>query len=132
MKKTNHILQKIRKSLHFGLFFCCIALLLAGCDHFPWEKFDKSLLSGYWVSGTVHEFYDPAGTGYTWDTADDVTEEEAQPFTWEFADETNTLTLIHQMEMGGVIPKSYTVVALSEDELEFKDRFGVHYTFKRV
>ena len=129
MKKTNHILQKIRKSLHFGLFFCCIALLLAGCDHFPWEKFDKSLLSGYWVSGTVHEFYDPAGTGYTWDTADDVTEEEAQPFTWTL--EKKTLTQIHQMEMGGNVPKIYTVTKLNATTLEYHDDYGKYCTFTK-
>lgn len=130
MKQTNHILQKIRNSLHFGLFFCCIALLLAGCDLFPRkEKFDKALLSGYWVSGTIHEFYRAEGTGYTWDTADDVTEEEAQPFTWTL--EKSTLTQIHQMEMGGNVPKTYTVTKLNTTTLEYHDDYGKYYTFTK-
>lgn len=106
-------------------------MTLTGCEE-NLAHVDISLLPGKWVRGTEYYRFDRSGNGATWDTSDDVNESEAQPFTWEFADETNTLTLIHQMEMGGVIPKSYTVVALSEDELEFKDRFGVHYTFKRV
>ena len=130
MKQTNHILQKIRNSLHFGLVLCCVALLLAGCDPFPRkEKFDKTLLSGYWVSGTIHEFYRAEGTGYTWDTADDVTEEEAQPFTWTL--EKSTLTQIHQMEMGGNVPKTYTVTKLNTTTLEYHDDYGKYYTFTK-
>lgn len=130
MKQTNHILQKIRNSLHFGLVLCCVALLLAGCDLFPRkEKFDKTLLSGYWVSGTIHEFYRAEGTGYTWDTADDVTEEEAQPFTWTL--EKSTLTQIHQMEMGGNVPKTYTVTKLNTTTLEYHDDYGKYYTFTK-
>ena len=130
MKQTNHILQKIRNSLHFGLVLCCITLLLAGCDLFPRkEKFDKTLLSGYWVSGTIHEFYRAEGTGYTWDTADDVTEEEAQPFTWTL--EKSTLTQIHQMEMGGNVPKTYTVTKLNTTTLEYHDDYGKYYTFTK-
>lgn len=129
MKKI-HIIQKIRNKLNIGLFLCCVALLLAGCDLFPRkEKFDKTLLSGYWVSGTIHEFYRAEGTGYTWDTADDVTEEEAQPFTWTL--EKSTLTQIHQMEMGGNVPKTYTVTKLNTTTLEYHDDYGKYYTFTK-
>ena len=128
MKKTAHIIQTIRKKGITGLCFCCVVLLMAGCDLFPSkEKFDKTLLSGYWVSGTVHEFYNANGTGYTWDTADDVTEEEAQPFTWTL--EKATLTQIHQMEMGGNVPKTYTVTKLNTTTLEYHDDYGKYYSF---
>lgn len=128
--KKNHIIQKIRNKLNLGLVLCCIALLLAGCDLFPRkEKFDKTLMSGYWVSGTIHEFYRADGTGYTWDTADDVTEEEAQPFTWTL--EKSTLTQIHQMEMGGNVPKTYTVTKLNATMLEYHDDYGKYYTFTK-
>ena len=131
MKKTTHIIQKkMNISLRFGLVLCCIALLLAGCDLFPRkEKFDKTLMSGYWISGTLHEFYSAEGTGYTWDTDDDVTEEEAQPFTWTL--EKNTLTQIHQMEMGGNVPKTYTVTKLNTTTLEYHDDYGKYYTFTK-
>ena len=94
--------------------------------------FDGTLLVGKWVSGTEYWRYDADGTGATWDTGDDVQEEEAQPFTWEFDEQTSNLTQIHQMEMGGVIPKSYTVTALDNAKLEYKDRLGQVFSFNRV
>ena len=128
MRKNHHIIQSIRKNCVFGLFFCLIVLLMAGCDLFNHdEKFDKTLLSGYWVKGTLHEFYNANGTGYTWDTADDVTEEEAQPFTWTL--EKATLTQIHQMETGGNVPKTYTVTKLNTTSLEYHDDYGKYYSF---
>ena len=103
---------------------------MAGCDFFNHSgKFDKTLLSGYWVSGTLHEYYNANGTGYTWDTWDDVTEEEAQPFTWTL--ENATLTQIHKMEMGGNVPKMYTVTTLNANTLEYRDDYGKTYTFTR-
>ena len=130
MTKTPHITPKNRNRLPFGLFLCCLALLMAGCDLFNHEeKFDKSLMSGYWVSGTLHEYYNANGTGYTWDTWDDVTEEEAQPFTWTL--ENATLTQIHKMEMGGNVPKVYTVIKLNSSTLEYRDDYGKTYTFTR-
>jgi hypothetical protein len=103
-------------------------MLMACCDLFNRdEKFDKTFLPGYWVSGTLHEFYNANGTGYTWDTADDVTEEEAQPFTWTL--EKATLTQIHKMEMGGNVPKTYTVTKLNTTSLEYHDDYGKYYSF---
>ena len=130
MKKSPYITQKTKNSLHFGLFLCCLALLMAGCDLFNHgEKFDKTLLSGTWASGTLHEHYNAAGTGYTWDTADDVTEEEAQPFTWTL--EGSVLTQIHHMEMGGNVPKTYTVTKLNATTLAYHDDYGKSYTFTK-
>ena len=130
MKKTPHITPKTKNSLHFGLFLCCLALLMAGCDLFNHEeKYDKTLLTGTWASGTLHEHYNTAGTGYTWDTADDVTEEEAQPFTWTL--DGSTLTQIHQMEMGGNVPKTYTVTKLNATTLSYHDDYGQYYTFTK-
>ena len=130
MKKTTHINQKIKNILQFGLFVCCIAILMSSCDLFNRkEKFDKTLLSGCWVSGTLYEYYNADGTGHTWDILDDVTEEEAQPFTWTL--EKRTLTQIHQMEMGGNVPKIYTVTTLNATTLEYHDDYGKYYTFTK-
>jgi hypothetical protein len=130
MKKYIHIAKKSPKGLLIGLVFCCLLSLMNGCDMFGGgEKFDKTLLSGYWVSGTLHEYYNASGNGYTWDTLDDVTEEEAQPFTWTL--EGSTLTQIHKMEMGGNVPKTYTVTKLNASTLEYHDSYGKHYTFTK-
>ena len=130
MKKTTHISQKAINILQFGLFVCCIAILMSSCDLFNRkEKFDKTLLNGCWVSGTLYEYYNADGTGHTWDILDDVTEEEAQPFTWTL--EKRTLTQIHQMEMGGNVPKIYTVTKLNATTLEYHDDYGKYYTFTK-
>ena len=103
---------------------------MSSCDLFNRkEKFDKTLLSGCWVSGTLYEYYNADGTGHTWDILDDVTEEEAQPFTWTL--EKRTLTQIHQMEMGGNVPKIYTVTKLNATTLEYHDDYGKYYTFTK-
>lgn len=110
----------------------CVAavVFLCGCDTtFNRDKFDRNLMAGRWVSGTVHEYYDLAGTGYTWDTSDDVTEEEAQHFTWTL--ERETLTQIHQMEMGGSIPKTYTLKKLNASVLEYSDNYGNYHSFTK-
>jgi hypothetical protein len=66
----------------------------------------------------------------TWDTSDDVTEEEALPFTWTL--EEDDLIQIHILEMGGKIPKSYTVTALTTTNLNYHDDYGKSYSFTRV
>lgn len=131
MKKTVHIANTHQKNLFVGLTFCCLLFLMNSCDMFGGgEKFDKTLLPGTWVTGTLHEHYNAEGTGYTWDTADDVTEEEAQRFTWKL--EGSTLTQIHIMEMGGNVPKTYTVTKLNATTLAYHDNYGKSYTFTKL
>lgn len=130
MIKNTHITKNRQKSLFIGLGFCCLLFLMNSCDLFGGgEKYDKTLIAGTWASGTLHEHYNAAGTGYTWDTADDVTEEEAQPFTWTL--EGSVLTQIHHMEMGGNVPKTYTVTKLNATTLAYHDDYGKSYTFTK-
>ena len=65
----------MKHSIRLILLIAILVPLCCGCDWFHKPKFDEALLAGYWVEGTVHEYYNANGTGYTWDTADDVTEE---------------------------------------------------------
>lgn len=116
----------------FPLLFCsAMTLTMVSCIDTLFG-FDENLLVGKWVSGTEYYCFGYAGTGYTWDTSDDVSESEAQQFTWEYDGLTNTLTIIHQMEMGGVVPKSYTITNLTESVLEFTDKYGRLYSYSRV
>ncbi len=117
------------KRFLISLFAVLLITLLAGCDSMQNDNFDATLLPGYWQSGTVHEYFDADGTGYTWDTADDVTEEEAQSYTWTISG--STLTLTHQMEMGGVVPKTYTLTRLNATTLSYYDSYGSTYVFTR-
>ena len=94
------------------------------------ESFDETLLYGKWQSGTLYYTYVSDGSGKTWDTADDVTEEEAQSFTWTL--EASELTHIYVLEIGGTVPKVYTVTQLTSTQLTYEDDFGTSYTFTRV
>ncbi len=91
-----------------------VPFVFTSCEKDEDVSFDKSLLTGKWVQGTVHYKYLANGTGGTWDTADDVTEAEAQSFTWTL--DGDQLTHIHAItkrnSLGIVVrrnvPKVYT------------------------
>jgi hypothetical protein len=93
-------------------------------------SFDQTLLIGKWVSGTVYYKYASDNTGKTWDTSDDVTEAEAQSFTWSLVQ--SELTHIHILEVGGSVPKVYTVTELTASTLRYQDDFGKTYSFTKA
>jgi hypothetical protein len=115
------------------LLFLVMAGILAGLMMVSCEKeeiFDESLLTGRWSSGTLYYRYFSDGTGYTWDEKDDVREDEAQHFTWTL--EGASLTHIHTMQIGGSIPKYYTVTELTSSTLRYRDLFLKSFSFSRV
>ena len=94
-------------------------------------EYDTDLLVGLWHSGSMYYRYNEDGTGATWDTADDVTEAEAQQLKWEL----NHSRFVHlnKMDMGnGIIPKAFTITSLELDKLEYHDDYGVKYVFEKV
>lgn len=122
MKKTIRILV---------LALLASALLNSCTELIEEEVFNRTFLLGKWQSGTEFYKYLEDGTGGTWDTADDVKEEEAQQFTWTLVND--ELTHIHILELGGTgVPKIYTVTELSSTSLKYKDDFGVTHTFTKV
>ena len=94
------------------------------------ESFDSSLLVGKWQRSTEFYLYESNGDGKTWDTADDVSEDEAQPFTWTLVK--SELTHIHIMQMGGNIPKVYTVIELTATTLKYQDDYNKTFSFTKV
>lgn len=107
-----------------------VMLFSTSCEIIEEEvSFDQTLIIGKWQSGTLFETYDLDSTGATWDTADDVTEAEAQEFTWTI--EIDQLEQIHIIENGGVVPKVYTLTTLTETTLEYRDDYGVSKTFSK-
>lgn len=106
-----------------------IILSMSSCSPDTDVEFDQTLLTGKWQENNslVFEVYGKDGSGYTWDEADDVTEAEAQPFTWGLNG--NVLTQVHTMEMGGNVPKVYTVTKLTATELIYEDNYGNKHTF---
>jgi len=109
-----------------------VAFAFTACN--PEKSFDSALLIGKWEriskSGEYYR-YDRGGTGATWDTSEDVSEEEAQTFTWTL--EKDLLTLLHNMEMDTSkrVPKYYTITALDDKTLTYKDDFGQSFTFTK-
>jgi len=120
----------MKRLLYYMFALVVIASVTVSC--LPVEtNFDETLLAGKWQSGTVFYKYNSDGTGGTWDTSQDVTEAEAQGFTWTL--DQATLTHIHIMVTGGAgVPKVYTVTKLTSTTLEYNDDFGKTYSFSKV
>jgi len=110
-----------------GCMIVFLALVFNSCQKEP-DIFNESYLIGKWVSGTVHYKYLSDHSGTTWDTADDVTEAEGQPFTWSL--DKSELTQIHIIT-GGSVPKVYTVTVLTASSLKYKDSFGTSYSYTK-
>lgn len=117
----------MKRLLYLVSILILVALGISSCQ--KEEYFDETLLYGRWKSGTEYYKYNNDGTGGTWDTADDMTEADAQPFTWTL--EASDLTQIHILEMGGTLPKFYTVTELTSTTLKYKDEYD-SYTFTKV
>lgn len=94
-------------------------------------SYDTDLLIGCWQSGTLYYRFNSDGDALTWDTEDDVTEEEAASFKWVL--EKSKFTHIHQMNIStAIVPKHYRIMQLDLSQLVFKDEFGKTYTFTKV
>jgi len=119
----------MKKTLFYFSMCIVVSILAVSCETEP-ISFDDSLLIGKWQSGTLFYKYFGDGTGGTWDTADNVLEEEAQEFTWTLVNA--DLTHIHILEIGGTVPKVYTVTELTATSLKYHDDFGVNWVFTKV
>ena len=126
-QKTNVFITG-KSSLYF-MIGMVISLLVISCQP-ELTSFDQSLLTGKWKSGTLYYKYLANGSGGTWDTKDNVTEAEAQAFTWTLVKA--ELTHIHVLQMGGTVPKVYTVTELTATSLKYHDDFGVNFAFTKV
>lgn len=91
--------------------------------------YDASLLIGEWVRGTEHELYLSNGTGRMWDTSEDVSRDEAQHFNWTL--DSNLLTIICKLELGGVLPKRYVVTFADDENLAYNDLYGKAYLWDK-
>jgi len=118
-----------KKTLSYFAMFFAVCFIAVSCVKEP-VTFDSSLLTGKWLSGTLYYKYLANGNGSTWDTADNVTEAEAQLFTWTLVNA--ELTHIHILQIGGSVPKVYTVTELTSTSLKYEDDFGVKWTFTKV
>lgn len=115
------------------IYFVGAILLMVGLNSCgEWntdDNFDVSLLYGRWQEGTVYERYDDTGWGATWDTDDDLGEEEAQLFKWSL--DGSTLTHEHVGQFV-TVPKVYTVTTLNSSQLTYHDDYGKTHYFSKV
>jgi len=118
----------MKRILYIFIPVLLISLLFVSCEKDE-AFFDESLLIGKWVSGTEFYKYLSDGTGSTWDTSDDVSEDEAQLFEWTLVNA--ELTHIHLFEFKGV-PKFYTVTELTATTLKYEDSFGKKFSYAKV
>ncbi len=106
-----------------------VLLALCSCGSEPvTPTFDEALLVGEWIDSTLHEKYLPEGIGTTWDTYDDVTEEEADTFNWSF--DGSRLIQEHHM-VNAIVPRWLTVKKLDFDSLVYQDDGGILHHFHR-
>ena len=119
----------MKKALRYLTMLTVVTLIAVSCTKED-TTFDQTLLTGKWQSGTLFYKYFADGTGGTWDTSDNVTEAEAQAFTWTLVKD--LLTQIHVLEIGGSVPKIYTVTELTSTSLKYHDAFGVSFSFTKV
>lgn len=119
------------------VFTVVTSFLLASCV--SEISYDEGLLIGKWSrtytedNQTKVEYYryDSGGKGVTWVPAEDVTEAEGQAFSWIL--DQSDLTHIYVLEVSSTpVTKIYTVTKLTSTTLEYKDDFGVLYSFTKV
>jgi hypothetical protein len=128
-------MKKNISSIWLIIIALCVIVGINSCGPAPdIPKFNSALLIGKWskvskYDAQKYEYYrfDAGGTGVSWDEGDDVSEAEAQPFTWTLSNSTFIIT--HKGEMGQDVPKYYTMLTLSSTTLSFKDSYGSIQTF---
>lgn len=95
------------------------------------KEFDENLMLGKWREGTDYYRYDTGHAGATWNTGDDVSEEEATTFTWEISGE--RLLHYHRFSVGSaIVPKAYTLTKLTQTELQYHDDGGTEHNYTKV
>lgn len=92
--------------------------------------YSAEALEGEWLRGTEHEIYLADGHGRMWDDSEDVTREEAQHFEWSL--DSNMLSIMCYLKLGGVVPKRYVVTYVDDETLVYRDVFGTSYMLEKA
>lgn len=104
-----------------------LTVVFTSCDGLGGEeenKIDKSQIVGKWMTAdsTYFEVYNSDGTGKSWDLKDDVNEDEAQKFTWEFDEGSDDKFFQYQeMEIGGVVPQYCNILELTSTTFKYNN-----------
>ncbi len=98
------------------------------------NKIDESLIVGKWktADGTYFEVYNSDGTGKYWDLNDDVTEEEASNFTWEFsALSDDKFIQYHENFSGSLVPQYCNILELTSTTFKYNNE-GLRATYNLI
>ena len=123
----------MKKLSFIALLF--IAALLTSCGGESTSNVDKSQLVGKWMTAdsTYFEVYNSDGTGKFWDLKDDVQEEDAQTFTWEFDEGADDKFIqYHEMEISdAIVPQYCNILELTSTTFKYNNE-GLRATYNLV
>ena len=100
----------------------------------PNSEIDKSQITGKWMTPDekYFEVYYSDGTGKEWDLKDDVTEDEASWFTWEFDEGAeDKFFKYYEMEIGGIVPQYCNILELSATNFRYNNN-GFRATYNLI
>lgn len=118
------------KKIIFLAILLITAIYFHSCGKKPIPQFEPELIIGTWQNDSLFYRYDADGTGVTWDSSDDVSEEEANPFRWTIND--SNLLIEYILWTGAIAPKSYTLVTLTNEILEYEDHYDQMFHFVKA
>ena len=114
-----------------------LAVFMTSCDGLGGgdaANIDKSQIVGKWMTadGQYFEVYNSDGTGKEWDLRDDVQEDEASVFTWEFDEGAkDKFFKYYEMEIGGVVPQYCNILELTATNFRYNNE-GLRATYNLV
>jgi hypothetical protein len=130
-----------KRTILFGVL-AIVAMVMISCQSDK-PTFQEADLLGLWQENGQEAFVrftdEPAGEykyGREWNEGEGVFESDLKPYGngwFKYKLVKSDLTEIHLMDNGGAdVPKIYTVLQLTADELKYKDDRGVITTFVKV
>ena len=115
-----------------------LTVIMTSCDGLgggtTTSNIDKSQIVGKWMTSDkmYFEVYYSDGTGKEWDLRDDVQEEEASEFTWEFDEGAkDKFFKYYEMELGGLVPQYCNILELSSTKFKYNNE-GLRATYNLV
>ena len=115
-----------------------LAVIMTSCDGLGGgnaSNVDKSQIVGKWMTADemYFEVYNSDGTGKEWDLRDDVTEEEAASFTWEFDEATeDKFFKYYKMEINdAIVPQYCNILELTSTDFKYNNE-GFRATYNLI
>ena len=116
------------------LFIAAFVTSCGGVGGGSETNIDKDQLVGKWMTSDAQYFevYYSDGTGKEWDLRDDVQEEEASVFTWEFDEGAkDKFFKYYQMEIGGTVPQYCNILERTSTNFRYNNE-GLRATYNLV